>query len=277
MRTKLKQAAAISGLLAMFSVILISCADESTSPRDASNPAEAGATQPAGQLQTQYAWVGKFHSDGLAYVYKKLEPLKGVSRAEQCKVALVAIKEFAKTFKKPSGQTGVTGEFVGDPCDTNASLAHVVPNQNGPSSRATLQGRLTEMGSVFDQHQSYQEAKDAIAAFDRDASQNLSAEQAALVVGAGSIGLSSIDYWSSNIPAWAALGTGRGSNAVSYTVSSQPSQRHDDDIPYCDKICSADVKTFVSSLLAGWFAGMFDIEASAMRAVAASVVAALFQ
>src|SRR6476620_8816997 len=88
----------ILAVMAGAAVVSASCASDgpSTAPVSENNRIVQTNLQ---DVHAKYDWIGKYHTDGLAYVYEQLAKGSGKARgrAEICKIAVKAIKDFHRS------------------------------------------------------------------------------------------------------------------------------------------------------------------------------------
>jgi hypothetical protein len=275
------------GLLMAVAATVVSCSKDSTSP--APTAVVRGEPRLAQQklldLQDRYGWTGKYHTDALAHIYSKLSHGKaGSSKAEKCRGGVAALKEFNKSFSKDGKSKGVADDFLTteDVCSGN-SLAGVqtqIGTPPGLSSKAAAM--LRQIPDLFDSGASGATIVSRVTAIENDATGSLSAAEAAAVVSLGSVAISSAQYWNANLPSWRSAQvsgrtasdqlptTIRGSMNLANPAANTPRSSTSGGA----SIGKADAFAFFTSLFAGWWMGVMDIEVSAIRAVIASMLAA---
>jgi hypothetical protein len=286
MRFKWEYTAFIGVLMAVAAAVA-SCSKDSTSPvasavvREAPQPSQ----QKLADLQSRYGWTGKYHTDALAHVYSKLSRGKSLSsRAERCHVALAALKEFNKTFSKDGKSKGLSDSFVSDDlCSGNGQVA--AQTQVGATSDLSpkAQAILQRIPNLFDFGASSASIVASVNGIENSAIGTLNADEAAAVVSLGSVAISSAQYWDANLADWRGVSSAGGpaNNRAPATIHSSVNlanptggtPRH--AASSNASIGKADAFAFFSSLLAGWWMGALDIEISAVRAVIASMLAAI--
>lgn len=282
-------------ILAVIAGASLFSACASDRPPTAPVKVDAALTQQKLQdLHDKYDWIGQYHTDGLAYMYKELAKgsKKPRSHAELCKIAAKATKEFHKMARK--GDVPVNAE---DP----ALLAEVCPSEGGvnatilvapnglPSARADLSPGAT---NLIDQITSIANTATSRAAYVNGV-QNaeaqavyLPSDEAAAVIGVGSVALSSLDYWEVNLDVW----KGINGPVAAYSVSARDmasatvmSIAASTITPryaggpgsYAAKVLGADALAAARSIIVSWFLGPIAWEAAAANAVFASGAAAI--
>ncbi len=213
MRTTATYFAILAGMTAPLT--LVSC-----SPDSPATPPTAVETtvqrQNLQDIQKKYGWVGKYHTDGLAYMYTQLT--KGSSRprshAELCKIAAKATKEFHKAARRteiPASllDPALVGEFC--PADTDAgsirkSIVATIPSAMHPradmsSAASGLIDQISQLAAMSTSSFAYVSGVQSA----EEQAMSLPPDEAGAVVAVGSIALSSLDYWDANLSSWAAI------------------------------------------------------------------------
>jgi hypothetical protein len=276
------------GLLVAVAATVVSCSKDSTSPENA--VVSLGEPQLAQQrllyLQDKYGWAGKYHTDALAHIHNKLSlGNSAASKADKCRAAIVALKEFNKSFSKDGKSKGVDDAFLEneDPCASSFSTTLQIGTSSGLSPKGAAMVR--QIADLFDSGTSSATIVSKVKAIENDANENLSGVEAGAVVGAGSVAISSAQYWSANLASWrTAPSAGAsaslqipliGRSSISLVNPAANGPRRDESAESGGGIGKADFTAFVTSLLAGWWMGGWDIEVAAIRAVIASMIAAM--
>lgn len=297
MRMKWKFPVFFGGLVLALAATAVSCSRETTSPaRTAvSNNSERVLYEKVQELQQAYAWMGQYHTDALSYIYAKLTESKASTKTDKCRIATKALKEFDKIFRKNGGAKGIRDDFLpADICDGASDLGanlqiNVGEASQGLKPRADISAAATslmyQIQGVFDTDASLAASESAIYNIESVAARTLSAPEAGAVIGIGSIAVSSAEYWNANLGLWQSGGTTLPGVYTRITVrpvapnilGTPPSSPRYVLSPLGKRILRADVATAISSLLTGWWMGAADLEASAVRAAAASATAAIMK
>lgn len=286
MRFKLEYPVVL-GLLVAVAATVVSCSKDSTSPTPATVIRDEPqlAQQKLLDLQDKYGWAGKYHTDALVHIHNKLSHgNSATSKADKCRAGIVALKEFNKSFSKDGKSKGVDDQFLAneDPCASTFSTTL----QIGPSSGLSPNGAamVRQIADLFDSGASSATIISKVKAIENDANESLSGFEAGAVVGAGSVAISSAQYWSANLASWRTASSagapaslqipliGRSSISLANPAANGP--RRNESAESGGGIGKADFTAFVTTLLAGWWLGGWDIEAAAIRAVIASMMAA---
>ena len=297
MRMKWKLPVYFSGLVLAIATTAVSCSKDSTAPEQSVTAvASPRMTQQTVQdLQAQYGWMGRFHTEGLEYVYKKLSQSPRASKAEKCKIAVQAIREFARTFSKAPGSQGIaTNLGVDDACSASSQLSvsqqrqiGANPQQLKPRNALSSQASslMYQIQSVFDADMSLSASEGTIYYLEGVAAGTLSPSEAGAVIGVGSIAISSAEYWNANLNVWQSGSSllvsaynrvSSGTQPAASVLASPAGAPRYGLSATGKKILKADVSAAVSTLVRAWFLGAADLEAAAYSATVASAMAAIF-
>jgi hypothetical protein len=296
MRMKWKLPIYFSCLVLAIAATAVSCSKDSTAPEQSVTAVASPrlAQQTVEDLQAQYGWMGRFHTEGLEYVYGKLSQSPRASKAEKCRIAVQAIKEFARTFSKGPGFQGIaTGPDVGDACSASSQFSAsrqlqvgATPQQLKPRTAISTQASslLYQIQGVFDLNLSLSATEGTIYYLERVAAGTLIPSEAGAVIGVGSIAISSTEYWNANLNLWQSGGVSIATAYNRLSSGTQPAASVLGTPPVAPRyglsatgkrILKADVSAAVSSLLRGWFLGAVDLEVAAYSATVASAIAAI--
>lgn len=294
MRMKWKYPAYFGGLVLVLAATAVACSENSTSPRFAAQVGDAPQSRLTMQeLQDRYGWMGRYHTQALTYIYSKLSEGKlRLSKSDKCRIATNALKEFDRTFSKDAVSKGLRDDFL--PADLCADAGQVSASMQsdafptGISPRAAMStlatSLLQQIENLFDTDASLSSIKSSIYSIESTAAAKLVASEAGAVVGAGSIAISSADYWNANLSLWQSSGitipaqynrldTAPGIAAI---VLAAPANAPRYGLSALGKrIMKADVYAAVGSLVTSWWMGALDVEVSAVRGAAASALAAI--
>lgn len=290
MRIKWEYPVFLGGLLMALAATAVSCSKDSTSPGSAAVVREDPrlSQQKMQDLQNNYGWTGRYHTDALAHVYSRLSRGKSVSsKSEKCRTAVSALKEFNKSFSKDGKSKGIPDDFLPDNlCNgtgqpaANQPPPHLAANSTlSPKATAMLQ----QIQNLFDSGASASAIVSSVNAIENAAGGTLSATEAGAVVSLGAVAISSAQYWDANLANWRSVTSSAGAAFNQQPTSIRPSATLLHPTPGTPgysmasgtSIGKADAAAFLSSLIAGWWMGALDIETSAVRAAIASMLAAL--
>jgi hypothetical protein len=294
MRTNWKFPVYFGALVLALTATVVSCSKDSTAPQGQSASANAHLVQQKAQdAQASYKWPGKYHTDALAHVYSKLaQANKRGTKAEKCRVAIAALKEFDKSFRKDAKSTGVADAFLSDEVCGPPGATGDIPQfggQSGPSPAAAgfsplAASMLDQIRNITSTHTSSASIVSTVAGIQNSAAAKLNPAEAGAVTASGSVAISSAEYWDANADNWRGLSSTPGvirnqlyttANADGSRSAVAPTRPRTSISAGCCEIGYADVTTFISSLLYGWWSGIFDLEQAAVRATIASIIAAL--
>lgn len=203
----------ILAAMAGAAVVSASCASDgpSTAP-DAQTRSSRVAQDKLKDAHDKFDWIGKYHTDGLAYIYSQLAKGSGKPRSKQetCRIIAKATKEFHKAQR----HTDVPAAFA-DPALVN----EVCPSDDGakPSTTVLVSGqtRKTDLSAgavnLIDQityvtatATSRSVLLSGVLDIESQAA-SLSPDDLGAVVAVGSVALSSMDYWEANLSSWGTL------------------------------------------------------------------------
>ncbi|HUQ48202.1 MAG TPA: hypothetical protein VM053_08170 [Gemmatimonadaceae bacterium] len=277
----------ILAVMAGAAVVSASCASDgpSTGPaRDDLRMVQANLKD----AHDKYDWIGKYHTDGLAYVYSQLAKGGGKARTqkEMCGIAAKATKEFHKAQRHGDVPAGlVDPALVGNTCPSD---------DGGISSKTVLASGLTRKTdlssgavSLIDQityltstATSRSALVDGVLNVESQAGY-LSPDDAGAVIAVGSVALSSVDYWEANLDAWVAL---PGTMATAYSVSATApttGPRYGAGwwqypvVKGLRKVLAADALAAARSVYASWYMGPIGWDAAAAASLFASATTAV--
>jgi hypothetical protein len=249
-------------------------------------------------VHAKYDWIGKYHTDGLAYVYSQLAKGNGKprTRAEICRVAVKATKDFHKAQGRGEVPTGLM-----DP----SLVSGVCPDETGKTSKTILVSgatRKTELSaggvSLIDQittltntATSRTELINGVLNIESQAAY-LPPEEAGAVIAVGSIAISSVDYWEANLSAWVAIpvvkATAYSLSPLEMTAATVVSTAapivgprygagwwQSPTVRQLRTVLSADAIAGARSIYSSWLLGPVGWDAAAAAALVSSVITAL--
>lgn len=288
MRMKWKLPVYFGALVLALTATVVSCSKDATAPQRQSASAQV-TQQKTPDAQEQYKSAGKYHTDGLNYVYSKLaQANKRSTKAEKCRVAIAALKEFDKSFRKDARSTAFVSDDVcgaqGATGDIPAFGGEAGPSAAGAGFSPLAASMLDQIRNVTSTHSSSASVVATVTGVENSAAAKLNPAEAGAVTALGSVAISSAEYWEANAEKWRGLSPTPGGirrqivttgadGAKSSGVLARPRTSLSADC--CGGIAAADITTFVSSLIQGWFLGPIDWEQAAYRATVASIMAGL--
>jgi len=290
MRTRIKWAA-LSLATAATTLSVISCKPESTAPISSPAVTSSTSTDKSQSLADQTAWMGKYHNDALAFALVKIKQSKSTSRLGRCKAGLAALKEFQKAFRK-SGGSATFGDLslTDGMCEEADTAARGLSMSVAPESKALRLANdisapasdyMNQIGYAVDAMTSLQGLIATVNNIDSRVAWSLPALEATAVAGAGSIAVSSADYWTTEGGGWTGGTDVAYSKAntptVSAIVSAPPTGGPRYDISArTRRIIKADVSAFVGVMVYEWWTGEVGIAKACIKAAAASLIAGLY-
>lgn len=289
MRSKSKLPVYFGALVLALTATAVSCSKDSTAPQGQSAHV---AQQKSQDAQDSYKWPGKYHTQALAHVYSKLaQANKRSTKAEKCRVAIAALKEFDKSFRKDAKSTGVDDAFLSDNVCGPAGATGDIPQfgaQPGPSPAGAgfsplAASMLDQIRNVTSTHSSSSSIVSTVTGIQNSAAAKLNPAEAGAVAALGSIAISSAEYWDANADNWRGLSSTpvirKQINATeadgTKSAGALARPRASVSSNCCGGIAAADITTFLSSLLQGWWLGGFDLEQASIRSAVASFIAGL--
>jgi hypothetical protein len=289
MRTKWKLPVYFGALVLALTATVVSCSKDSTAPQSSASAGAHAAQQKSQDSQESSKWAGKYHTDGLTYVYSKLaQANKRGTKGEKCRVAIAALKEFDKSFRKDAKSTAFVSDDVCGAPGATGDLPQFgeesVSSFAGTGFSPAAASMLDEIRNVTNAHDSRSSVVSTVTGVQSSAAAKLNPAEAGAVTALGSVAISSAEYWDANADKWRGLSpipggirkqinTSATDGSKSAGLFSRPRASISSDC--CGGIASADITAFASALLQGWFLGPFDLEQAAYRATVASIIAAL--
>ena len=251
-------------------------------------------------LQNKYGWIGKYHTDGLAYIYSQLAKGSGKPRshAEVCRIVAKATKEFHKSARHGDVPANfVDPSLMSETCpadvDTRPINKTIISSAGGsfaPRSDLswTAVNLINQITYIAGNSLSRYDYVTGIQNVESQATM-LPPDEAGAVIAVGSVALSSVDYWEANLSAWVTLpgmGTAYALNApeaTSATVGASalplaPRNGKWWQNPYVrgfGKVLGADAIAAGRTIYVTWAVGPVGWDAAAAGAVWASGATAI--
>lgn len=274
------------------------CASDGPSTAPKTNESTRIAQTNLQDVHARYDWIGKYHTDGLAYVYAQLAKGNGKARtrAEICQVAVKATKDFHRS----QGRGDVPAGLI-DP----SLVSGLCPEEGGKPSKTILVSgatRKTELSagavSLIDQITYLTSTATSRVALVNGVlniesqSAYLPPDEAGAVIAIGSIALSSLDYWEANLSNWVAIPVEMATayslsplDMTSATVISTTAPIvgpryvsgwwQNPFVKGFRTVLAADAIGGARSVYASWYLGPIGWDAAAAAALASSVITAL--
>jgi len=282
MRMKWKLPIYFSGVVVAITAAAVSCSRDSTAPQPQS--VSSALPQKAPEAQLNPSWAGAYHSDALAFVYAKLSKTSNLTtQSATCRIAVAAMKEFNRSYRKPNGAVGVADGFLTDDVCKPVNAAgdirafdNETPSYAGAGLSPQAAAMLEHIRRAVASRAGATSIVSTVNAIQNMAVATLSPAEAATVAGAASLAISSIDYWSANSSNWRALSpvSGRLRTQLYTTAGIGTGIRTSVDADGC-AIVSADITSFITSVLYMWYFGPIGWEEAAVRAGIVSAIAGL--
>jgi hypothetical protein len=254
-------------------------------------------------VHARFDWIGKYHTDGLAYVYSQLAKGNGKPRTQQemCKIAAKATKEFHKAQRHADVPAGlVDPALIDETCPTDNSgktnktivVSGVTRKTDLSPTAVSLIDQITAVTTTATSRIAYVNAVLNI----ESQAVYLSPDDAGAVIAVGSVALSSLDYWEANLDAWVSL---PATKATAYSLSAfdmtratvasttapivgprfitGPGSRwwQNPAAKGFGKVLFADAMAAARAIYASWYMGPIGWDAAAAAALFASATTAL--
>ena len=213
MRTK---SACFTTLLALSlsALALTACSGDATAP--AVDLERVALDRKVQDLTDQYGWIGKYHTDGLEYVYGELSRTRGYrTQREFCRVMAKAVKEFHRQARKgeipfelvdPAIADETCGrEMGGDRVSMNVLVG--TPRMATNDLLPLTISYVDQISNAINSATSRSGLLSALLNIQYAAVGSLPQDQAGVIVAVVSIAISSMDYWEVNLDRWVNLNT----------------------------------------------------------------------
>lgn len=280
MRTRTIWVAVMLAGIAAASVTAISCSPDSTSPLPNSRRATTVVGQQSRSLQDQYAWMGRYHNDALAYALTKIKASKRTSKYDRCKVGLAALKDFQKAYRK-EGRSAIFDDLTltDGMCEAatatnfgvSASVGIIDDLRPRHDISPTANDYMNQLLYQVDAAPTLPALSFAVARITNEAAETVAPLEAGAVAGTGSIEVSSATYWEANESSWSSgtdLAYSRQLEHLPISPVNQSARTR--------RIVRADVMAAIGVLVYDWWMGEAAIGKAAIKAAAASLIAGIF-
>lgn len=269
----------LAGIVTM-SITAISCSPDSTAPIQSNRKTASVATQQPGSLQDQYAWMGKYHNDALAFALTKIKASKRTSKYDRCKVGLAALKEFQKSYRK-EGRSAIFDDLTltDGMCEAatatnfgvSASIGVIDDLRPRHDISSTANDYMNQLLYQVDAAPTIPALSFAVARITNQAAETVAPLEAGAVAGTGSIEVSSANYWEANESSWSTGTQTAYARELEHLPVSPVNQS-----ARSRRIVRADVMAAIGVLVYDWWMGEAAIGKAAIKAAAASLIAGLF-
>jgi hypothetical protein len=188
-------------------------APQPVAPGVIDEPARIAADRRADDLRNQYDWLGKYHTDGLIFVYDRLAETKGrlKNRRDLCKAAAKAVKEFHRIARKSDVPLNLVDPSLAlEVCAAEKAVSpDGIAMSRDPGVRANLSpaavSHIDQVYTAINSATSRSALLNALRSIEYSAITSLPNLEAGAVVGVVSIAMSSVDYWEANLDNWVTL------------------------------------------------------------------------
>jgi hypothetical protein len=193
--------------------LAVACSPEATAP-SVVDPTRAALDKKVDELQARYGWIGKYHTDGLDYVFAELSRRGGKrDRKTLCSEAATAMAAFHKSVRGREIPVDLVdpailaGECSDKPSKSSTSSALVEPGSRAASMDASslVAAYLDQIGTVIGSASSRSGMLSGLLDVQYAAVANLPQEEAGIIVATVSVAISSMEYWETNLEAWYGL------------------------------------------------------------------------
>jgi hypothetical protein len=246
----------------------------------------------------KYDWIGKYHTDGLGYVYAQLAKGNGKprTRKEICKVAVKATKDFHKAQGRGDVPEGlIDPSLISGLCPDEGGKPNKTILVSAPTRKAELSAGAVSLIDQITYLTSTATSRDALVNgvlnIESQAAY-LPPDDAGAVIAVGSVALSSIDYWEANLSAWVAIpvvkATAYSLSPLEMTAATVVSTTapilgpryvsgwwQNPFVKGFRAVLASDAIAGARSVYASWYLGPIGWDAAAASALAASVITAL--
>lgn len=290
MNTRITWIALTSAVLGAVCVTAVACSPDSATSA-ASSVESPALSRSAKSPEEQYAWMGRYHNDALAFATQRIKSSGKLTKYDQCRTGLDALAEFQKAYRKAGGPAvfddltitagmceAATGKKTGFAAARAISTAGIAPVSD---ISLTASGYMDQILTEVDYASSVPGLAFAVSQIENQAFGSLNALEAGAVAGTGSIAVSSADYWTT------AGGTLSDGGEVLYARSGNSTGPAPVVInprlgpvysisPLARRIIKADIMAAISVLIYDWWMGEAALGKAAIKAAAASLVAGIF-
>lgn len=221
MRMRLAYSGFLLALAGSAALGAAACSREATAP--AVVEGQVSTERKIQELQKRFGWIGAYHTDGLAFVFEKLnENRGGLKRRDQvCRLAARAVKEFHRNARKGEVPLAfVDPSLASEVCDFREKPGRVGRNiiAGEPTLRTSELSPLAvsymnQIQDAINNATTRAGLLSALYSIEYAAVVNLSEQEAGGVVAAVSVAVSSMDYWEANLDAWVSFS---GAIAIPY-------------------------------------------------------------
>ena len=273
------------------SALAIACTPEATAPAKA-DPARVATDKKVDELKAKYGWIGKYHTDGLEYVFAELNKMRGKpEKGDYCRIVARAIKEFHRQARKGE----IPFQFVDPAVETESCGGEIAAG--GPARNLMIAPRSTtstlsplatsyidQVVTAIHSATSRQALVNQLHSIQYAAVTNLPLDEAGAVVATVSIAISSAEYWEIYLQSWVNL---PGQIATPYSKASLlapfaalfqwtwPSWWSHPFVANYRKVVAADAIAGLRVIYTTWRLGPIGWDAAAAAALFGSVTTAL--
>jgi len=262
------------------SITAISCSPDSTSPVQSERGKSQAVSPQSRSLQEQYAWVGQYHNDALAYALTKVKASKRTAKYDRCKVGLAALKDFQKAYRK-EGRSAIFDDLTltDGMCEAaaagnfgaSASLGGIGTRRPSHDISPVANNYMDQLVTQTYTATTIPGLSFAVNKIVNQASASVVPLEAAAVASAGSVEISSATYWDANEGSWSDGGQLAYNRGTVEILPGGPVNMSD----RTRRILRADIAAAIATLLTDWWQGEAAVGKACIRAAAASFIAAV--
>ena len=289
MRTRSRCRTAL--LTLSLSTLAIACTPDATAPAHL-DPERVAIDRKVDELKARYGWMGKYHTDGLEYVFAELNRVRGKpAKYDFCRIAARAVKDFHRLARRGE----VPFQFV-DPgiesetCGAEVGSTRLVKNVMVTPRAAThtlsplATSYIDQVVTAIHSATSRQALVNQLLTIQYAAVTNLPFDEAGAVVATVSIAISSAEYWELYLERWINL---PGQIATPYSKASVlgpiaalfqwtwPTWWSHPFVANYRKVVAADAIAGLRVIYTTWRLGPIGWDAAAAAALYGSVTTAL--
>jgi len=292
MGTKWSHTAYLAALIAGVATTAASCSDRSTEPTAAVTSSSEGRVmhEKLAALREQSGWTGDYHTRALDHVYHELrrQDARKMSKGKKCQAAETAFKEFNRDYRKNGKPLNYKDfSFAGTLCDDSdekrASKQLLFgPGDNLPRRSADLSesgvSLFTQLEGVFDNEASLGDVVSTIQDIENRAAATLDDTEAAAIIAAAEIAISSAEYWSANADAWGAelYDPSIGNSLQTASPGLSTTAVGPGTGALARRLMKVDLTAALGSVMIDFWMGPIAWEKAAIKGAIASLLAGLF-
>ena len=218
MRSRSRWYAILVAFSAGTTLTVAACSSDVAAPPPVEDNTRIATEKKVEELRQRYGWIGDYHTDGLAYVYLQLEKstkgkAKKSTKAELCRVAAKAVKEFHKQARKGEIPFGLVDPAIADetclPDNNSRGVGKNIlvgnPTVRYDDLSPIATSYLNQVSDAINSATSRAALLSNLLNIQYSAVATLPELEAGTVVATVSVAISSMDYWEANMDAWISI------------------------------------------------------------------------